>query len=271
MSEYQINIAGITFLPPYATPVSFKGAKSGKTLAGIDLRFVISRPNINAIEELFKRDSVQVNDPFAGRTYDATFRMTMSSTSDPDRYFEYEAQVREIDVLPVISTIDIDEHTYSVIKHEINGDLYNVLLRLNTEQFIEIQELIQTKYIFTVQRPGIDESPIEYMCGTRWWSKHEAEGEVYYKQILGFFLPEKELKEPPHFASHNHVQAAIDMLAALTARFEALLGDLSQRNIITPERQNELLAENWKELMGSDRHREMNRGLNRVRDAEEQF
>lgn len=275
MSHQQIRVNNFPFHPSFGSPVSFQGNLSGKTLAGIDVEFRIEGSGHNSeVDELLNQEGVTVEDPFVNRSYRASIRQTSHSDFN-GRVAIYRFELREIDVAPEFRMLEIEGHQYPVARY-IERDLgeegvdRDALLHLSREQFEEVQSLFKPGPIL-VRRIGVDEEPLTVRYGGgMYWSRHEESGNTYYKQIV-HLVP---INIPPsrlNLALGVEQEALARMVCSLTARFEALVNELAQNNVISPERQSALLGDDWKGLLEIRHIDDITRQTTRVPDADEEF
>ena len=135
------------------------------------------------------------------------------------------------------------------------------------EDFIELQNLLNPGPV-QIRRVGVDEAPITVRYGSAmYWSQHTIGQETYYKHIVRFY-PIDLAPSPIHLASGVAQQALILMVRTLSARFEALVDELAQKDIISQGRREELLGDDWKSLVDNSRLSEMDWEFRKVEDAE---
>lgn len=274
MSNNQIKINDVTLNAQAGTAVTFEGKHVNRALSGIDLNFTVWRPQIiDEIEELFTEESVQVEDPFVNRSYQAKLHRIQYSYQDgrPERH--YVAELRELDKVPEFNLLEIEGHKYPVLKyyetdHEDDAIGRHALLQLSEAQLMRLHVQLESELLH-IKRVGIDDEAVEVIPGGAvYWSKHQEDGGTYYKQIVRFF--------PPGFALINIASGTVQkslahMLQALSARFEALTDVLVQNKIVTDEKRNELLGEDWQALISPEKVDHTRWELRRTHDAEEDF
>ena len=79
MSRNTMAIDETEFPLSAGNPFEFVGIHSGGDLAGVELDITVyADADFQTIEELLKKDIVTVEDPFAGRKYEATLHRTTS-------------------------------------------------------------------------------------------------------------------------------------------------------------------------------------------------
>lgn len=275
MTYQQIRVNNFPFHSSFGSPVSFQGNLSEKTLAGIDVEFRIEGSGHNSeVDELLKEKVVTVEDPFVNRSYSASIRLTSHSDFN-GRSATYQFELTEIDVAPEFKMLEIEGHQYPVTRH-VESDLREegvdryALLHLSVEQFEEVQRLIKPGSI-KVRRTGVDEEPLTVRYGGgMYWSQHQEGGNTYYKQIV-HFVPVDIPPSPFTLASGAKQDALAEMVCSLTVRFEALVNELAQNNVISPERQSALLGNDWRGLLDSQRIDDITRQTMRVHDADEEL
>ena len=266
-----IKIDDIQVRASAGRPFAFDGVHSGKTLAGIDMDVTVrTNADIQTIEELLKKDSVTVEDPFAGRKYEATVARSSSGYQEgrPERWYRFE--VKELDEVIPFESLEIEGRTFDVIRNteQVHSDdvigIY-VLLRLTTEEFQEFQSLLRLTQV-NIRRMGIDASPIvRRYGGALYWSSHEDGSERFYKQIVRFFPVDPNERG---MAMQIEQMAQSRMLVALSARYEALVKTLVDNGQITQEIAQTLISEDWKGLISDEREDMIRSKLSEVSDAE---
>ena len=98
MTNKAIRIDETVFALSSGSPFEFTGVHSGRDLSGIDLNITAYTDiETRQIEELLKKDTVTVDDPFADRQYEAALVRRSSSYQEgrPERWFHFE--VKELD------------------------------------------------------------------------------------------------------------------------------------------------------------------------------
>ena len=268
-----LKIGQMEFSPNAGTPFEFEGVHSGGKLSGIEVKVTVySDDDAEALDELFKKKTAIVDDAFAKRQYEATLhrKSSMYQEGRPGRTYRFE--VRELDEAPQFEQLEIEGHTFAVIRnaerlHEDNVICLNILLRLSTEEFRTFQGLRRPGPI-TIRRVGIDEDPIERRFGgALYWSSHEEGSARFYKQIVRFFPTEY----PPggySFASGQEQHAQSQMILALTARFEALVNALVENGHVNRETGETLVSDEWRKLVDDERAVMMASRLSEVNDAD---
>src|SRR5215212_9124478 len=104
------------------------------------------------------------------------------------------SQYPHITILPSYTTLEIEGHTFPVLEsldRNIGGGpaaiLIQAVLRLSPEQFNEIQPLLEQRNRLSIRRGSLDSMPITVRpIGAPWWSAHEEDGALYYKQRINF-------------------------------------------------------------------------------------
>ena len=262
-----------TKLPPsVGNPFLFDGVHSGGQLSGIEVEIAVYSDEDNrTIEAIFKKDSVTVDDPFTNRQYEATSHRKSSAYHEGRLGTTYRFEVKELDEAPQFEQLGIEGHTFAVLRNSETLDkkaiAQNMLLRLSPEEFQIFQSLIKPGAI-TIQRLGIDESPIaRRFGGALYWSLHEEGSERFYKQIARFYptdFPRARLS----VASGIEQLAQSRMIFALTARYEALVKTLIENGHIGQESGETLMADEWRNLIDDERAVMMRSKLREVEDAD---
>ena len=273
MPNNSIRIDEIEVPGSAGRPFVFDGVHSGTELSGIDMEIKIyTDADIQSIEELLKKDTVTVGDPFVDRQYEATLARSSSGYQEgrPERWYHF--MVKELDEAIPFELLEIEGHTFTVIRNSEtlhNDDVIglNTLLRLSPEEFQEFQSLLRLSQI-NIRRIGIDEIPIvRRFGGALYWSSHQEGSQRFYKQIARFYPVD------PHpgragMALMNEQRAQSWMLLALSARYEALVRILVENGQLTQENGEALMSEDWKELISDEREVMIRSKLTEVRDAE---
>ena len=273
MSSNTIRIDEIEVPDSAGRPFVFNGVHSGTELSGIDVEITVySDADIQSIEQLFKKDTVMVEDPFIGREYEAILARKSSSYQEgrPERWYHFE--VKELDEAIPFESLEIEAHPFTVIRNteKLHKDdvigIY-VLLRLSPEEFRAFQRLIRLSQI-NIRRIGIDESPlVRRFGGALYWSSHQEGSQRFYKQIARFFPVDPE---PSRMGLSLQIEqmAQSQMILALYARYETLVNILVEKGQLTQEDGEILMSENWKELISDEREVMIRSQLTEVRDAE---
>ncbi len=276
MSYQQIQVNNFPFHPSFGSPVSFQGNLSGKTLAGIDVEFHIEGSGHSSeVDALLDQEVVIVEDPFVNRSYRASIRQTSHSNFN-DRAANYRFELREIDMTPEFKVLEIEGHQYPVARY-VERDLgeegvdRDALLHLSREQFEEVQSLFKPGPIL-VRRIGVDDEPLTVRYGGgMYWSQHEEGDNTYYKQIVHLVPIDIPVSNKFNLALGTEQAALVSMVCSLTARFEALVNELAQNNVISLERKSAIIGDDWKGLLDTQRIEDITRQTMRVRDADEEF
>ncbi|HYT36455.1 MAG TPA: hypothetical protein VEL49_04690 [Ktedonobacteraceae bacterium] len=276
MIYQQIQVNNFPFHPSFGSPVSFQGNLSGKTLAGIDVEFHIEGSGHSSeVDALLDQEVVTVEDPFVNRSYRASIRQTSHSNFN-DRAANYHFELREIDMTPEFKILEIEGHQYPVARF-VERDLgeegvdRDVLLHLSKEQFEEVQSLFKPGPIL-VRRIGVDEEPLTVRYGGgMYWSQHEEGDNTYYKQIVHLVPIDIPVSNKINLAIGTEQEALVRMVCSLTARFEALVNELAQNNVISLERKSAIIGDDWKGLLDTQRIEDITRQTMRVRDADEEL
>ena len=269
-----IKIDQMELSPTAGNPFVFEGVHSGGQLSGIEVGVTVhSNDDAQAIEELFKKDSVTVDDPFTNRQYEAALhrKSSMNQEGRPGKTYRFE--VKELDEAPQFDQLEIEGHTFPVIRNaerlhsEDNVICLNILLRLSPEEFQTFQGLRRLGPI-TIRRVGIDENPIvRRFGGALYWSSHEDGSERFYKQIARFFPTDFPLGGFS-FASGQEQHAQSQMILALSARFEALARTLVENGQVSREIGEALMSDEWRKLVDDERAVMMAARLSEVNDAD---
>ena len=281
MSDQSIRVNGVPFSLPLGHPVSFISKRSGKTLAGIDIDFrAEGSGSSEMLENLFSQETVSVDDPFVNRSYQG-FIQNATHTYRNGNSARHYCEIRELDVIPEFKTLEIEGHPFPVSKYtenDIREDRVTMyaLLRLSEDQFTELNRLFKGEPV-QVRRIGVDEEPIAINFGSLYWSKHEEYGTTYYKQIVTLVPTDSPTSKADEAMNRliESIKASqtpiISMVLGLSARFEALVDELTRNNLINNEKRRELLGESWEELLDSMRIEEIKSQTRRIQDAEQLF
>ena len=111
-----IKIDDIQVRASSGRPFAFDGVHSGKTLSGIDMKVTVDTDaDIQTIEDLLKKDTVTVEDPFADRQYQATVARKSSGYQEgrPERWYHFE--LKELDQPIPFELLEVEGHTFTVI------------------------------------------------------------------------------------------------------------------------------------------------------------
>lgn len=149
--------------------------------------------------------------------------------------------------------------------------LRHALLRLSEKQFLQLNDILDND-VLQVRRVKKEEAPLSlkpkrFFC----WSQHTENGTAYYKQMVTFCPLDWSSEPPPVVVLGIQQEALVDMVRAQAARFEALLDELTSRNILPAERAQQLLNETWEQLLQPERVKAIQRQLNKVNDAEHEM
>jgi hypothetical protein len=278
MPNESIRVNDTPFHASLGRPVSFVSKRSGRLLAGIDIDVRADGLNSSEmLENLFSQEAVSIYDPFVNRLYQATIQNVSHSYRNGNSAQHY-CEIRELDIIPEFNILEIEGHEFPVLKY-IENDLREdrvvmfALLRLSQEHFAQLQSLFKHEPV-QIRRIGIDADPIAVnFGGSLYWSKHEDRA-TYYKHIVSL-IPDSS---PIDSAANRFGEAIrtsqipiINMVLALSTRFEVLLDELTRYNVINSEKRSELLGENWEELLDQVRIEEIKSQTRRIHDAEEVF
>ena len=269
-----LKIDQMELSPTVGNPFVFEGVHSGGQLSGIEVAVTVySNDDAHAIDELFERASVTVDDPFTNSQYEAALhgKSSMYQEGRPGKTYRFE--VKELDEAPQFEQLEIEGHTFTVIRN--SERLYSkdsvigldILLRLSPEEFQTFQSLRRLGPII-IRRVGIDESPIvRRFGGALYWSSHEGGSERFYKQIARFFPAEFPLSGYS-IASGQEQDAQSQMILALSARLEALVKTLVANGQVSQEIGEALISDEWRKLIDDERAVMMASKLSEVNDAD---
>jgi len=257
-----------------AEPFTFTGPFSGKSLAGMHLKFSVASPGaVEAIDAVVKRATARVEDPFAGRQYEAKLRMTTMSYTEGRPEKRYDVEVKEVDRAPECTQLEIDGQVVPVLKYGESeyeeGVVERVaVLRLSADELRRFRDLLRPGEI-SVRRVGVDSEPLKLRYGARqYWSEHEEDGQRYFKQLVRLFpadLPASRMD----LASGMELRGLERIVIRLSARLEALVERLSTLDVLSPEIRKEIMESRAADLVGNARLVEMASEVERVNDAEE--
>ena len=269
-----LKIDQMELSPTVGNPFVFEGVHSGGQLSGIEVAVTVySNDDAHAIDELFEKDCVTVDDPFTNRQYEATLHGESSMYQEGRPGKTYRFEVKELDETPQFEQLEIEGYTFTVVRN--SESLYskdsviclNILLRLSPEEFQAFQSLRRLGPI-TIRRVGIDDSPIvRRFGGALYWSSHEDGSERFYKQIARFFPADFPLSGFS-IASGQEQQAQSQMILALSARFEALVKALVENGHVSQEIGEALKSDEWRKLIDDERAVMMASRLSEVNDAD---
>lgn len=267
-----IKIEEVEFRDSAGAPFEYGGIHSGSLLAGMRMNVTAyTEDEISLVEELIEKSTVTVEDPFAGRSYQATLTRQSSSYTQglPRRHYQFE--VKEVDEAPTFEVLEIEGHSFSVLRNRESADDdaigIHVLLRLTQEEFEKLQSLIKPGPI-ALRRIGIDDSPISRRFGgALWWSSHEENSQKFYKQIVRFY-PEEYSPGKWGIASAQEQRALAEIVIALSARYEALLEILAESGHISKDDVHTLITDDWRSLTEDARRILLVSKLTEVEDAD---
>lgn len=269
INDFALNISA-------GKPITYHGKHSGKTLAGIDLDFFVrERAEVERVEELFATGSAQIVDPFANRSYKASLRKLLDSWQDgcPERH--YTAEIRETDTPPQFKVLEVDGRQFDVMKyveteHGVEAIGRHALLRLSKEQFTALQGILSRGTV-QLKRLGVDDAPLTARCGSAtYWSEHEEGGLTYFKQIVRFYPPDLPATPTGLALSADH-NAVAGLVVRLSARFEALVNELTTSGFLSNEQRDRLLGKNWRGLLDEAHVAELMLQTQRLLDAEDEL
>ena len=278
MAQNAMKIDETEYPLALASPFTFHGVHSDRDLSGFELDVTaFADDEIQRVEDLVRKRLVSVEDPFTDRRYEATVRQKSYSYQEGRRGRHYRLEVKELDAASEFRSLEIEEHTFRVIKNtetvtdETLG--LHILLRLTSEEFERFHSLL-TPGAIKVRRIGIDDTPIvQRFGGALYWSSHK-EGDLrFYKQIVRFY-PTDPTDFPPaeiDIASGHEQRAQAGMILALSARYEALVELLIESGQISRESGNALMSEEWRSLIDQQRTAILRSKLMEVDDAEPQL
>ena len=267
-----IKIEESHFRDPYGVPFEYEGIHSGSRLAGMSMNVTTyTEEEISLVEELIEKATVTVEDPFAGRSYQATLTCQSSSYTQglPERRYQFE--VKEVDEVPTFEVLEIEGHSFPVLRNTESDDGevigIHVLLKLTQDEFEKLQSLMEPGPI-ALRRIGIDDSPISRRFGgALYWSSHQENSHSFYKQIVRFY-PEEYPPTGWSIARAQEQQALAEMVMALTARYEALLKIMAESGHISKDNVDTLMTNDWRGLTEETRRILLESKLREVEDAE---
>ena len=272
MQERTIGIGGTEFALSSGSPFEFEGVHSGRDLSGIDLN-IAAYTDVEAhqVEELLKKDTVEVEDPFTDRKYEAILTRKSSSCQEGRSERWYHFEVKELDEAPRFTQLEIEGHSFHVLRN--TETLYedvigiHILLRLSPEEFLKFHTLLELDSI-KIRRLGIDDSPIvRRFGGALYWSSHEEESQKYYKQIVRLFPTDDPPKRIGIALGRDKI-AQSRMILALSARYEALVKMLVENGQICRESGEKLMSDEWRSLIEDERRVMLRSKLTEIDDAE---
>lgn len=275
MNIENIVIEEIPLKKKLGTPFEFKGIFSGKILAGIKLTLSnLATKDQRIIEDLTEKSLVCVKDPFVQRSYDAYISQKSNSFTVGEEVKSYVLELKEKDVLPQFSEIQLNGHIFKVHLYEeyiTDGSIgRNAILKLNKDEF-EILRNLLTEHTVKFQRIGIDNEPLELrLGGAMYWSSHNDDNEAYFKHIVRLF-PVEQKPCKLNLASGITQSVAVAMLVELQAKFKLLIEALGKEKIISDEMQAALSGPEWRDLSDKKFIYSLHDEFTRTNDAEEQF
>ncbi len=283
IQETPFKIDELSFRAGNSQPRTSPGILSDKQLDGIEFIFrTYSDEQKDQIDTLFARGTVTVEDPFSGRTYEATIHLDTTSYSPGMPETTYSGYVNEIDHAPHVDDIEIDGRRMSPLHyHEEARDgavFRRALLRLSGDEIDWIRPLIKAGTT-TLKRVGVDDAPLHLQfVGRPYWSVHnDDDGKtIYYKQIVNFANP-----APPDVVAPDNPysllakapdQEALRIgLVYLTAQFEALVNELNRDGTLSDAAKARLLTGDIISIIGKDRAETIPWLTVHLDDAEAQF
>ncbi len=268
-----IRIDEIEFSIDSGSPFEFEGIHSGRVLSGINLDITVySDEDVRRIEALKKSETVEVDDPFSDKLYEANLSQESYGFREghPKRWYRFE--VKELDEVPKFNSLEIDGCRFRVLRN--TEDLVrdgvkreDILLRLSLEEFKEVQDLLNRDTV-TIRRVGIDDDPvIRRFGGALYWSLHQEGSQEFYKQIVRLF-PSDYPPSKVVLASGQQQIAQSRMILNLLASYESLLELLAENGQIRREDAESLLSKGLRELVGQERAMMIFSKLTEVQDAE---
>ena len=118
MPQDTIRIDGTDFPLSAGRAFVFAGVHSEKDLSGVDMDITAySDMEIHQIDEMLKKDTVLVEDPFTSRQYEATWGRKSYSYQEGRQERRYQFEVKELDEVVQFSSLEIEGHTFSVIRN----------------------------------------------------------------------------------------------------------------------------------------------------------
>ena len=220
---------------------------------------------------MLKKNTVIVDDPFADRQYEATLARRSYSYQEgrPERRFHFK--VKELDKAKQFKLLEIEGHRFHVLKNveDLHDELIgmHILLRLSPDEFLQFRGLVKPGPV-EIQRMGIDESPIiRCFGGAQHWSSHSEGSQEFYKHIVRFYPIDSSASRVNIASGHQQI-AQSKMILALSARYEALVKELTENGQITQENSMAFMAEEWQGLIDDEREMILRSKLKEVHDAE---
>ena len=274
MPDDVIEIDDLKFGLSEGSPFEYDGVHAIGVLSGIQLRFTVySEADVQVIDDLLKKDTVRVNDPFVSRVYQGKLRRKSSSYQRGVPGKRYNIEVKELDEAPAFEELEIEGQPFSVIVNKESSDRkgvigLHILLRLSSDEFQKLHNIFQKGSPLEIRRIGIDQAPFaQSLRGVLYWSQHQEKDENFYKQIVNFYPADSEPLRLD-IAVGTIQRAHSRMILALSARFERLVGMLVDTGQITSEASKLLLAEDWQALIDDERNLILRSQLTEVEDAE---
>ena len=192
MNIKYIKIGDIELYSQAGEPFSFDGLFSNQTLSGINLK--LEKLNESAqtkIENLLKEKTIDVEDPFTQRKYQAEIVQRSSSFTVGIEGKSYQLEVKEIDKIPNFKQLEINGVAFDLLEYRerLTSDTITRqgVLKLSQEQYESFRNLLSEKTL-KVRRLGVDDEAMELRFGSRmFWSKHKEDDKTYYKHIFRLF------------------------------------------------------------------------------------
>ena len=276
MALNKIKLDDLELDASLGVPISIQAKFSPGILAGIDLNFSVNRDeSILKIEDIFQRPEVEVNDPYIGRVYKATVKRTFLSYQENRPERSYKAEVREIDIPPKITHLEINGFEFEVIiyseredsNHEIRR---HAVLKLSEAEFRQLVSMAKEDRA-QIRRVHIDATPIELTLRGMNWSMHEHEGEIFRKLSVNLYpVRDKENKswsDKLGLLMNIRPQNLERQLLILSARYERLVELLVEKGVLSQTEKENLFVQDWGN--NNDRIEELKLEFRRVDDAEE--
>lgn len=264
-------------LTRYGSPVTLEGKLTSSPLAGIDLDFTLYQSaNIDELQRLASEE-ITVEDPFVKRTYQANLRIASYRYTDGKPGTNYVVEVREVEKVPVIDTLEIEGQPFQVLKYDakvlFDEVEHTAILKLTKAELEQVRNLTQqgeeNPAPTLIKRIGVDASAIPYTCFCWVWSEHIEADETYYKQVFQFTLPKQELNKKD--TSGLAFGLLVSMSTDTKARFEALLNELTNSGVISSEKRDTLLNNHVKDLINEERLIEIKRSRTKLSDVEDEY
>ena len=275
MPDRKIKIDGLDIPFTGARPSDYVGVHSGAELCAWELEVPLyAQDDITYMEELLNKRTVTVVDDFAGRQYQATLAVTLTShqSGRPGKF--YQLEVKEVDPVRPFEMLEIEGQYFQVIRNtetfddEVIG--IHVLLGLSSDEFLSFHKLLKPGPI-QIRRIGIDEAPItQRLGGALYWSLDKDSSPLTYKQIVNLF-PAEDVPARLAIAAAQDQSALAAMVLALSARCEALLNLLVDSGYLSQENAERLKEEPWDKLVDTDRQATIRSKLREIDDAELDF